>query len=318
VKKKKVHEMEIIERIDPLLHKKDLMYPEHLGRYVFAAQFVRDKTVLDAACGNGYGSYYLADCGKAARVFGVDLAEEAIDYSRKHYQLQNIEFIQGDAENLTAIRDGSMDVVVSFETIEHLADYYAYLREIARVLKPGGILVISCPNDFIFNPDNPYHLHKFNLEEFQSLLKNKFKHIQFFAQNNMLGTSIMDSGEVAGVHGGSPDRGGQLLPVDKKEYSRADTWLAVCSGAPLPRPLPVAAYLNEYSSYVKEIEEANLSLYEENKRLLADSSKINEENQKLAAAWTEHVNTINVHIDYIKRLEAENKRMAGELARSGK
>src|SRR5271170_5650885 len=91
---------------------------EHWHRYAFAKRFVSDKRVADIACGEGYGSALLA--GIATSVVGIDLAPDAIAHARSHYAaLPNLRFQQGSVEALP-LADASVDVVVSFETVEHL------------------------------------------------------------------------------------------------------------------------------------------------------------------------------------------------------
>ncbi|MBM7853713.1 2-polyprenyl-3-methyl-5-hydroxy-6-metoxy-1,4-benzoquinol methylase [Desulfohalotomaculum tongense] len=309
--------MDILERIDPKEHRNDLMYPEHLGRYVFAAQLVKNKKILDAACGNGYGTHYLADQGSAEKVWGVDISPEAIKYCRQNYSLKNVEFIEGDVCDLSFLPDHTVDIVVSFETIEHLPNEQIFIEEIARVLKLDGLLIISCPNDFVFNPDNPYHLQKFTLEEFHEILKSRFKKVKLYSQNNILGTSIITYNELTRQAGSSLPGQGYILGVDEKKMADCDTWLAVCSNYELPNIKPCTAFLNTYSQYVKEINQRNKDLEKINRELYEENKKLLEENKRLADAWTQHVHTINVHTEYIKRIEEENKRFKELLNKYG-
>ena len=137
----------------------------HLARYILAREHVRPgHVVLDAACGLGYGAAVLATGTGAARVLGVDLGENAVAYARDLYgaSLPNLVFAAQDATRLPQLADASVDVVVSFETLEHLPNPEALLREFTRVLKPGGVFIGSVPNLWInehgHNPV-PYHLH---------------------------------------------------------------------------------------------------------------------------------------------------------------
>ena len=109
---------------------------EHLHRYAFASEFVRGKQVLDIACGEGYGSEMLARA--AARVIGVDISPEAIDHATRSYGSRNgLQFLQGSAAALP-LDDASIDVIVSFETIEHHAQHEEMMAEFSRVLRPTG------------------------------------------------------------------------------------------------------------------------------------------------------------------------------------
>lgn len=123
---------------------------DHRGRYDFAAEWLvgQGKTrvdILDAACGTGYGSRILANGVPGARVHGIDISADAIAWGRKHFAGGGaVDLVQGDCLSLP-FDDGVFDVVVSFETLEHL-DAVAFLREVRRVLKPGGVLFGSTPN----------------------------------------------------------------------------------------------------------------------------------------------------------------------------
>lgn len=116
---------------------------EHLHRYILACELARGRDVLDVACGEGYGSNLLA--GVARSVVGVDIADSAVAHARAQYTRQNLRFVQGDCA-LLPLEDASVDLVVSFETIEHHDQHEAMLAEIDRVLRPGGSLIISSPN----------------------------------------------------------------------------------------------------------------------------------------------------------------------------
>lgn len=148
----------------------------HIARYSFAKELCAGKRVLDAACGEGYGSRLLANWG-ASEVVGVDISAEAIASAQQHFASDNVKFIQNDAETLQRhFEPHSFDLIVSFETIEHVQDPELFLRNIRDLLKPGGVVAISCPNDWWYFPTeaerNPFHLRKYHLDEFRALTES--------------------------------------------------------------------------------------------------------------------------------------------------
>jgi 2-polyprenyl-3-methyl-5-hydroxy-6-metoxy-1,4-benzoquinol methylase len=139
----------------------------HLVRYQLAAKVVRPgDVVLDAACGLGYGSHMLASLSPAARVTGIDLSDWGIDYATRNYGSGRVDFTCGVLPDvLNVIPDDSVDLVVSLETLEHVTDPVQLLRAFDRVLKPGGRIFVSVPNDWADETGedpSPYHLHVYD------------------------------------------------------------------------------------------------------------------------------------------------------------
>lgn len=146
-----------------------------LARYQLARKFAQEKIILDAGCGSGYGSAGLAKTG-ARKVYGVDLAPDSIFYSRTHHRHQNLIFRQGDLTKLD-FPENFFDLICAFEVIEHIKDYSQALAEFYRVLKPGGILLISTPNKAVYSPDTkkpfyPFHYHEFYLKDLKKMLED--------------------------------------------------------------------------------------------------------------------------------------------------
>ena len=156
----------------------------HLKRYVFAEPWCRGKEVLDVACGVGYGSEYLGRV--ARRVLGGDVSPESIAYARTRYASPNVEFEVLDAASLP-FGDGSFDVVVSFETIEHLEDRDAYLAEVARVLRRGGYYLVSTPQveRTTLEPENPFHRVEYAAGDFRELLERFFGRVELYGQRRL-------------------------------------------------------------------------------------------------------------------------------------
>lgn len=162
------------------------LYDEHVLRYEFAKQFVKNKIVLDAACGEGYGSNLLAS--QAQYVYGIDLSAETIESAKSKYKNGNMEFICASIEQLP-LEDDSIDTIVSFETIEHVsvAVQQNFFKEVKRVLKPDGMLVISTPNKAIYsdlyNYKNEFHVKEFYRDEFAKELRQHFSHVVMLEQS---------------------------------------------------------------------------------------------------------------------------------------
>jgi glycosyltransferase involved in cell wall biosynthesis/ubiquinone/menaquinone biosynthesis C-methylase UbiE len=156
----------------------------HLKRYDFAKHFCANKVVLDAACGTGYGSHYLAEFAK--EVIGIDISKEAITYAKEHYQRENIQFKAMDVHNLE-FPDKYFDAVCSFETLEHLEEPVKFVSEVKRVLKDDGIFIISTPytKRTTYNPKNPYHKVEFSRKEFEGFLKKYFMNVEIFGQRRL-------------------------------------------------------------------------------------------------------------------------------------
>ena len=167
------------ERMIPEFHKGTLTYAEHITRYACAEDLVKNKVVLDIASGSGYGTQMLSRTAK--KVFGVDVNDVAVNYARKHYNGRNIEYKVGDGE-LIPLEDNSVDVVITFETIEHIRNYKKFIKEVKRVLKPNGIAIVSTPNDIEFAEGNHFHLHEFEYDELKQLLKKDFKYMKPYFQ----------------------------------------------------------------------------------------------------------------------------------------
>jgi SAM-dependent methyltransferase len=156
----------------------------HLKRYEFAAPWCRGGEVLDAGCGVGYGSAFLG--GVARRVVGVDRDEAAVAYARARYGRTNVEFLVGDVLHLD-LPDASFDAVCSFETLEHVEDADRFLAEMARVLRPRGVFLVSTPraDETTTAPDNPFHRVELSRADFEALLRRFFGEVDLFGQRRL-------------------------------------------------------------------------------------------------------------------------------------
>lgn len=166
----------------------DLLAAEHLHRYRFASLYARGRSVLDIACGSGYGSKLLLEAG-AASVTGVDISSEAVAYAGEHYTNNGITFIAADAESFCS---GIYELIVSFETVEHLDKRRLFLNNLNKMAAPNGILIISTPNKAITSPMKPpdkirnrYHKYEYEEDEFSAALcEAGFRNIRKFGQHS--------------------------------------------------------------------------------------------------------------------------------------
>jgi len=159
------HEEGVYERIAPEYFP-DSIVREHEARYRWAARYVAGKSVLDVGCGTGYGCSLLSHCG-AKRVIGVDISFPALEYA-KRCQIQGLV-----GANVIRLPFGSstFDVVTCFEVIEHIADQSELLEEMKRVLRTGGVVVLSTPNRNRTSGNNPYHVKELLLSELLALTR---------------------------------------------------------------------------------------------------------------------------------------------------
>lgn len=157
---------------------------EHWHRYAFALGLAKGRRVLDAACGEGYGSAMLAQV--ARDVVGVDLSDQAVAHARSRYGASNLRFERGDATALTAFDAAQFDLIVSFETLEHVQEHERMLDGFARLLVPGGLLLISTPDKGTYTDAsgqvNPHHVRELYRDEFEALLRPRFPHVRLYAQ----------------------------------------------------------------------------------------------------------------------------------------
>jgi len=158
---------------------------EHLHRYAIASDFVVDKIVLDIASGDGYGTNILAE--RALKVIGVDIDLESVKDANKKYSKSNLKFVSGSADKIPVDSD-SIDIVISFETLEHHDKHHEMLIEIKRVLKHDGILIMSSPDKKYYSDltgqVNPFHVKELYFEEFKELIDAYFSNTNYYFQNS--------------------------------------------------------------------------------------------------------------------------------------
>jgi ubiquinone/menaquinone biosynthesis C-methylase UbiE len=178
------------ERLETSIYTRDAI--DHLHRYAIVNTYIRGKIVLDIACGEGYGSYLMSD--KAALVYGVDIDSNTVSEAKIKYNKPNIKFNVGSTDNIP-LEDASIDVIVSFETIEHHDKHERMMLEIKRVLKPSGVLILSTPDKLYYsdnrNFNNKFHIKELYKSEFIQLVSKYFKKYQLLNQMYVNGNSII-------------------------------------------------------------------------------------------------------------------------------
>jgi SAM-dependent methyltransferase len=242
------------ERVIPGQVDPDL-WNEHFARYAFAATHVRGLRVLDAGCGTGYGSFALAAAARS--VTAVDLSLEALRYASQQHRQSTVSWLCASCNHLP-IADTSIDVVVSFEVIEHLRDWQELLRETRRVLTTEGRFIVSTPNKSAYaesrkdSGPNPFHEHEFEFEDFKLALGEYFPHVHIYVQDHSSVVSIRSTNH-------APD-GKVLLEPLGTAPDQSLFFIAVCGFQPLEDPhsfvyVPSTAnVLNERAAHIHRLE----------------------------------------------------------------
>jgi SAM-dependent methyltransferase len=193
---------------------------EHWHRYHFAAPLAQGKRVLDIASGEGYGAAFLAR--HAAHVTGVDAAPDIVRHARRRYGAQpRLEYREGRCEAIP-LGDTSVGLVVSFETLEHLAAPERLADEVRRVLAPDGLFVVSTPNKAIYSDRsgyrNPHHLRELYRDELVAMMRSRFPAVMLLGQRVDAFSAIWPLERAPGA--------GELLDARSSEADQAAKGLA--------------------------------------------------------------------------------------------
>lgn len=216
------------ERLEPNVFNETTI--EHLHRYAIALDLVQNKEVLDIACGEGYGANLLSV--RAAHVTGLDKDDAVIKQASTRYKKDNLRFITGNAEELS-LPAGEYDIVTSFETIEHVANQSKMIAELKKMLKPGGLLIISTPNKKMYSDEtgrrNPYHVKELYEEAFTGMLRQHFRNIEILKQQTTL-SSLVTTARQTNITMYS----GDYNKIDAMTGSEALYFIALVSDAEIP------------------------------------------------------------------------------------
>ncbi|HHW36015.1 MAG TPA: class I SAM-dependent methyltransferase [Bacillales bacterium] len=187
--------IEVGERIYPEFFNQ--AYEDHRNRYYFALKYIRrDSKILDISCGSGYGTDFMSKNSNCSIVIGVDKSREALEWAKKYFLNEKCKYIECDIENSVdcLFEYGDFDLVTCFETIEHLVDDKKFIKKLYNLLKKGGKLLISSPNEdvipfernpFFDNGKNPFHYRHYTYKQLTDLLENEgFQIIKSYTQEN--------------------------------------------------------------------------------------------------------------------------------------
>jgi SAM-dependent methyltransferase len=263
------------ERLLPDQQRGELVHAEHVARYQFAAGLAAGLRVLDAASGEGYGTEMIARAG-AKSVVGIDLDPKAVEHARERYGL---DFRAGDVGALP-FEDGSFDLVVSFETIEHVKDGERAISEFHRVLSDDGLLVISTPNKSEYLMSTDFHEREYTSDEFRALLEGKFGDVRFYFQQNWLLSAVLGE-EQSRLDDPAKTIDVELCKVHGHEPGRELYTIALCgrSAPPPAREVGTITAVFEAHQLAMRVENAERLLKEWNERAL--------EAERLVTAWNE-------------------------------
>jgi SAM-dependent methyltransferase len=289
---------------------------EHVHRYLQATRIVTDKSVLDIACGEGYGSSLLAAVG--ATVTGVDISEEVITHARATYAHEGLSFLVGDCAAIP-IADRSMDVVVSFETIEHHDQHDAMMREIKRVLRPDGCLLMSTPDRLHYSIEpgftNPFHIKELLEDEFRSLIRAHFRNAAFFGQRIAYGSAILsdESPQIATCFWRDQSTGEIRAGNNRPLY-----WIVLASDAALPelgigmfeQPIDDTETVNAWRAAAISAEEAASTSHaqaDELRAIVRRSRAAMRQAQRRLATVAEELKAQRAHLDQVRGLADQRK-----------
>ena len=207
---------------------------EHLHRYMWAADLVVGRRVLDLASGEGFGAAILAE--SAEHVTGIDIDERTVQHSSLNYAGDTIDFQVADATDLSRFDDRSFGAVIAFEMIEHISEQERVLAEIERVLESDGLLIMSTPDRRAYSDatavDNPFHVRELELDSFAGLVRGAFENVAIWGQRTITGSVLaaLDGTGQTGPHGSDgTGLAGRTFFIERVE----DTWRSAPALSPV-------------------------------------------------------------------------------------
>lgn len=292
---------------------------EHMHRYGWVQSLCAGRDVLDIACGEGYGSALLADA--AASVVGVDISNEAVEHARERYAGKaNVRFVQGSATAIP-LDDASVDVAVSFETLEHLAQQEEMLGELRRVLKPSGVLVISSPNKKVYSDErnyvNEFHVKELYFDELDGLLRRFFPATNYFAQRFLTASALLPL-DGSADHYDALLLSSEQLKAQTQSADRAMYFVAVCAAAegllPTMAPNLFAEAGNDLYADQQNVMHWASGLHKEHSELEARHVALQKEFEE-RSAWALSLDAERTAWEETRaRSEAECRRLEASLA----
>lgn len=299
------------ERVIPGKVDVDLLN-EHVARYAFATRMAKGRRVLDAGCGSAYGAAKLAQ--EAREVLGIDISQEAVDDARQLYRAANLRFECADCLDIPAA-DGSFDLVVAFEIIEHLSDWRRFLAQVRRVLAPDGQFVVSTPNRLYYAEaratlgPNPFHVHEFDYDEFHGELQAVFPHVTMYLENHT--DAIVFTQAAAGPMDATVDEAAAAP-------EHAHFFVAVCGLSPntaVPGLTWVPRAANMLREREQHIEVLDSQLHERIARVVQLQDELASEQAKARARIAELEAELRETVETSTRLAGELDAKVSELGR---
>lgn len=229
-----------LERVDPITLE-DCYAVDHLLRYSWIAPMAKGKRVLDAASGLGFGSVMLLH-QDATEVVGVDNCVDAIALSRERWPDPRLLFHAHDLELLDELELEPFELITTFETLEHVINPDKVVRAFKSSIADGGLLIGSVPGQTDRLENNDYHLHHFDRDSLEALLKAEFKEVRIYRQQFNV-QSVIEPFEATGSADALQWQDERCLKIDfGRSGSEEDTLFFLASDEVLPElELPVTA-----------------------------------------------------------------------------